>query len=425
MLRLRKLRFLRLVCLDSPFLEQMLQLLLLHVLDFLCRRKHKLRDHPMERHIQSGQIPLFRIHFRGYIPVYGILHILGDHVVNRIPHALSVQHPAAFPVDDLPLFIHDLVIFQQVLTDSEVVALYLLLRLLNGAGKHLMFDLFVLFHAQRIEHAHQLLGTEQTQQVILQGNVKAGFSRVALTSGTSPELVVDPPGLMPLRADDLQSAGCLGLLVQLDIRTPACHVGGDGHSPVQPGVRHDLRFHLMELGIQDIVLDSLLFQHFAQKLRYLDGNGTHQNRLSCGMGFLDRFHDCPVLSFLRLIDRVVQILPLNRKVGGDLHDVHPVNIPEFLFLCQRGTGHTAFLLEFIEQVLKGNGGQGLALPPYLHMLLRFNGLMESVRIASSRHDTSGKFVNDDHLSFRGHHIILVAEHQIVRPQRKDDIVLNL
>ena len=59
------------------------------------------------------------------------------------------------------------------------------------------------------------------------------------------------------------------------------------------------------------------------------------------------------------------------------------------------------------------------------MLLRFNSLMESVRIASSRHDTSGKFVNDDHLSFRGHHIILVAEHQIVRPQRKDDVVLNL
>ena len=66
-----------------------------------------------------------------------------------------------------------------------------------------MLDLIVFLHTQVGENIHQLLRAEETQQIILQGQVEAGLSRVSLTSGTSPQLVVNTAGLMALCADDL------------------------------------------------------------------------------------------------------------------------------------------------------------------------------------------------------------------------------
>ena len=58
------------------------------------------------------------------------------------------------------------------------------------------------------------------------------------------------------------------------------------------------------------------------------------------------------------------------------------------------------------------------------MLLRLNRLVETVRVAAARHDTSGKFVYDQNFIIL-YHIILVAEHEVIGPQSQDNIVLNL
>ena len=109
------------------------------------------------------------------------------------------------------LLVHYLVVLQKVLPDSVVVELDLLLRLFDGSGKHLVLNLLPIRNAQSIEDGHQFLRSEQAKQIILQRQVKTGFSRIPLTSGTSTELIVDPPGLMPLGADDLQASGLLAL----------------------------------------------------------------------------------------------------------------------------------------------------------------------------------------------------------------------
>ncbi len=127
---------------------------------------------------------------------------------------------------------------------------------------------------------------------------------------------------------------------------------------------------------------------------------------------------------LRLIYHVLHIHADDRLIRGDLDDVHAVDLPEFLLLRERGAGHARFLAKFIKQILKCDGRQRLALPLYLDMLLRLDRLMQAVRIAASRHDAPGKLIDDKHLLVL-HHIILVAEHQVVRAQRQDDIVLDL
>ena len=50
--------------------------------------------------------------------------------------------------------------------------------------------------------------------------------------------------------------------------------------------------------------------------------------------------------------------------------------------------------------------------------------MKSVRITASRHDTSGKFINDQDLIIF-YYIILVTEHQIMCTQCQNDVVLDL
>ena len=69
-----------------------------------------------------------------------------------------------------------------------------------------MLNLLILRNAEGIKHTHQLLRTEQPHQVIFQGNIESGFTRVSLTSGTSAQLVIDTAGFMALCTDDLQAA---------------------------------------------------------------------------------------------------------------------------------------------------------------------------------------------------------------------------
>src|SRR5699024_11967364 len=54
---------------------------------------------------------------------------------------------------------------------------------------------------------------------------------------------------LTLRTDDLQTAGLSRHIVQLDIRTTARHVGGDGNGARLSGLSDDLRLQFMELEI--------------------------------------------------------------------------------------------------------------------------------------------------------------------------------
>ena len=124
-----------------------------------------------------------------------------------------------------------------------------------------MLDLLAFLHAKGIEYAHQPVGSEQSEKIIFKGNVETRFTRIALTSASSAELIVDTSGFMALRTDDLQTARCPRIIIQLDIRTTSGHVGGNGDRPVNTGVRHDLRLLLMVLGIQHVVFDAFFAEH--------------------------------------------------------------------------------------------------------------------------------------------------------------------
>ena len=178
----------------------------------------------------------------------------------------------------------------------------------------------------------------------------------------------------------------------------------------------------MELCIQHLVRDPPLGQQLTQFLRCLNGNGTYQNRLSLAVCFLHRIHDRIQLFFPGLVYRILQVLSCNRLIGRYLYNIHSVNITEFLLLGKRCTCHTCLLFKFVKEILESNGCKRLTFSLNLNMFLGFNCLMKAVGIASSRHNTSGKLIDDQNLIILNH-IILVTEHQIIGTQRKDNVML--
>ena len=190
------------------------------------------------------------------------------------------------------------------------------------------------------------------------------------------------------------------------------------------GLGYDLGLDIMIFGIQYLMLDTLTLKHLAQHLGGLDRDRTDQYRLMLFVCCDDILYHSMEFLFLGHIYGIVVVDTGYRTVCRDLDNVHAVDLTELLLLGKSCTGHTGLLIVLVEEVLEGNGGQCLGLTAYLYMLLCLDRLMQTVGITASRHDTAGKFIDDQDLIIFDH-VILILEHQIMGTQGKNDIVLDL
>ena len=148
----------------------------------------------------------------------------------------------------------------------------------------------------------------------------------------------------------------------------------------------------MVLGIQDFVGDSHLAKQCADELRFLDRDGTDENRLALLVDTFDFLADGPVLELLVEEHEVVQILTDDRQVSGDDHDIQVVDLVEFGGFGVCRSGHARELVVHSEEVLERDGCQGLVLAQDPDVLLGLDGLMQTVGVASSVKDSSCKFI---------------------------------
>ena len=112
----------------------------------------------------------------------------------------------AHAVNGLPLLVHHVVVFEQVLTSSEVLRLDRLLRGRDAPGDQLRLDRHVFFHAEPQHQVLDALAAEDAQQIVLERKEKSRCARVALAAGAAAQLVVDAAGLVALGTDDVQAA---------------------------------------------------------------------------------------------------------------------------------------------------------------------------------------------------------------------------
>ena len=213
----------------------------------------------------------------------------------------------------------------------------------------------------------------------------------------------------------MQPAQFGNAFAQNNVRAASRHVCRYSHLARLPGLSDNLCFLFVKLRIQDIVGNSMTLQLCRQFFRLCNRRCPDKNRLSLGVKFLNLINGSPIFGAPGLVDDIREILPNHRTVRRNHNHVKSVNLPEFLFFRLGCSGHACQLFVHPKIVLESNGRQRLALALDLHAFLGFNGLMQSIRVAASEHQTAGELVHNNHFAVFND-IVLVPLHQGMRPK---------
>ena len=222
---------------------------------------------------------------------------------------------------------------------------------------------------------------------------------------------------MALGTYDGQTAGITYLLAELDIGTTAGHVGGNGDGAREACLCNNVGLFLVQLGIEHVVWDFAYCEQAAEQLGDFYRCRTHKYRAASLYKHVNLLDYGIVLLALCLVDAVVHILARNGAVGWYNHHIELVDIPEFACLGLGSTGHTGQLVVHAEVILQCDGGECLCGCLHLHALLGLDGLVQTVGVAASLHNTAGLLVDNLNLSvFRNNVFNVAVEHCICLEQ---------
>ena len=380
--------------------------------------------------VQEIDVPLIGIGFFG--------NRRGDHVIDNLPaHVDDVvgdlfggHQLAALFIDHLALVIHHVIELEQVLADFEVPRLDLRLRLFERLVDPRVHDRLALLEAELLQHAVDPLGTEDAHQIVLQGQIELRRPRVALTAGTTAQLVVDTAAFMTFGAEHEQPAGLqndvtvaldfffdLGrrgfvfvgagfgidvlrqahfqVAAQLNVGAAARHIGGDRHAAGPAGLGDDKRFLLVVAGIEHVVRNFRALQRGGELFRFFDGNRPHQHRLLAFMAILDLLDDGGVFLVNGAVHFVIVVDARDLHVGRNFNDLELVNLGEFAGFRHRRAGHAGQLRIGAEVVLERDRGQGLVLVLDGDVFLGFKRLVQPFGIPPAFLHAAREFIDDD------------------------------
>ncbi len=189
----------------------------------------------------------------------------------------------------------------------------------------------------------------------------------------------------------------------------------------RPGLRDDLRFARVLLGVQHLVRQLFLVQELREQLGVLDRRRADQHRLAARVAVLDVGDDRVDFFLERAEHQIVLVLADHRHVGRDHDRLEVVDLLELERLGVRRAGHAGELVVHAEVILERDRRQRLVLALDRHAFLRLDRLVQAVRPAAARHQPSGELVDDDHLAVL-HDVVLVAMVERMRAQRRIQVV---
>ena len=93
-----------------------------------------------------------------------------------------------------------------MLAHVEVARLDLLLRLGNAARNHRAVDDFAGLQPHAFHHRANPIAREDAHQVVIEAQEELGLTRVALTTTTAAQLIVDATRFVALGAEHVEAA---------------------------------------------------------------------------------------------------------------------------------------------------------------------------------------------------------------------------
>ena len=140
--------------------------------------------------------------------------------------------------------------------------------------------------------------------------------------------------------------------------------------------------------------NSALGKQRREVLALFNAGGSDQNRLTLRVTIHDVFNHHVELDLFVFINQVGLVDSNHWLVGWDWNYAEFVGAHKLGGLGCRGSGHTGKLGVETEVVLQSHGGQGLVFGFDLNAFFGFDGLVNSLVIATTLKDTSGVLVND-------------------------------
>ena len=234
-----------------------------------------------------------------------------------------------------------------------------------------------------------------------------------MASGASAQLSVNASRFVPFGSENIKTAFFFYARPEFNICSATGHVCRNCYRARLSGVRHNFRFALVLLGVQNVVLYALAFKHPAQGFRNFDACRSHKNRTALLLQFFDFFNNRRIFFALCSVNCVVFVNARNRFVSGNNNDFEFVDFPELAFFGFGGSGHTGKFFVQSEIILKRNRRKRLRVALDLYVLFRFNRLVKSVRISSSGQYASGELIYNRDFSFFRNYVLDVFFEQSV------------
>ena len=212
----------------------------------------------------------------------------------------------------------------------------------------------------------------------------------------------------------------LDIAAKHDVRTSAGHIGGDRDDARAPGLRHDVGFSGVLLGVKHLVRQLGFVQQARNQLRILDRGGAHQNGLTSFMALTDIDNHRFEFLAARLVDEIELVFAHRGPVWRDHHGFKAIDFLELVSLGVSRSGHARQLAVHAEIVLEGDRRKRLVFALDRHAFLGLDRLMQAVRPATPRHQTACEFVDDHDFRTIGavlHHVVLVTVVEVIGAQR--------
>ncbi|CAB5025329.1 unannotated protein [freshwater metagenome] len=160
----------------------------------------------------------------------------------------------------------------------------------------------------------------------------------------------------------------------------------------------------------------VLLQQLAEVLGLLDTRRADEDWLPVLMSLDDVSEHGVVLGRFGTVDEIGVVNPDHRPIRRDRHDAEVVDLRELRRLSHGGTGHAPEPLVQPEEVLEGDGGEGLVLGLDLHALLRLDGLVQALVVPTPREDAASVLIDDEHLAVDDDVVAILPE-ELLRPNR--------
>ena len=226
---------------------------------------------------------------------------------------------------------------------------------------------------------------------------------------------------MTFRAENKESAKLPYTRSKFDIGSSTSHVGGNGHRIFLTCFSDNFRLTIVLLRVKHIVCNFARTKHPRKGFRDIHTCGTYKDRLSLFLQLFNLQCNRIVLFPTGFVDKIVHILTNNPAVCGNDNNIELIDFKEFGSLGFGRTGHTGKFFIEAEKVLDGDGRHGLRFTLNPDILLCFDSLMQTIAVATTGKNTSGKFIDNHHLTVL-HDVLIITLEKGVCFQELTDIV---